>query len=51
MGVILVALMFIYSFLVILLPYIIGIILSAIVIYIIKRKMVIEERKYIKIKK
>ena len=50
MGVVLVALMFIYSFLVILLPYIIGIILSAIVIYIIKRKMVIEERKYIKIK-
>lgn len=50
MGAILVALMFIYSFLVILLPYIIGIILSAIVIYIIKRKMVIEERKYIKIK-
>ena len=50
MGVILVVLMFSYSFLVILLPYIVGIILSAIIIFLIKRKIVIEERKYRKIK-
>ncbi len=48
LGVILVVLMFCYSFLVILLPYIVGIILSTIIILLIKRK--IEERKYIKIK-
>lgn len=48
LGVILVVLMFSYSFLVILLPYIVGIILSTIIILLIKRK--IEERKYIKIK-
>ena len=48
LGVILVVLMFSYSFLVILLPYIVGIILSIIIILLIKRK--IEERKYIKIK-
>ena len=48
LGVILVVLMFGYSFLVILLPYIAGIILSTIIILLIKRK--IEERKYIKIK-
>ena len=50
MGVILVVLMFSYSLLVILLPYIVGIILSAIIIFLIKRKIVIEERKYRKIK-
>ncbi len=50
MGVILVVLMLSYSFLVILLPYIVGIILSAIIIFLIKRKIVIEERKYRKIK-
>ncbi len=50
MGVILVALMFSYSFLVILFPYIVGIILSAIIIFLINRKIVIEEQKYRKIK-
>ena len=50
MGVILVVLMLSYSFLVILLPYIVGITLSAIIIFLIKRKIVIEERKYRKIK-
>lgn len=48
LGVILVVLMFSYSFLVILLPYIVGIILSTIIILLIKRK--IEKRKYINIK-
>lgn len=48
LGVIIVVLMFSYSFLVILLPYIVGIILSTIIILLLKRK--IEERKYIKIK-
>lgn len=48
LGVILVVLMFCYSFLVILLPYIVGIILSTIIILLIKRK--IEKRKYINIK-
>ena len=48
LGVILVVLMFSYSFLVILLPYIVGIILYTIIILLIKRK--IEKRKYINIK-
>ena len=50
MGVILVVLMLSYSFLVILLPYIVGIVLSAIIIFLVNRKRVIEERKYRKIK-